>query len=178
MLIARCSGLTVVLCRISLKGYGSRCWRSGSKPGCCRSGRTHRSSDSGCSYRRRSGRHRKRCSCSGRHRTRTSTRGMEIPLFTVTFLFRIRDQWEKGLTPPCFPTPFSTPKRCALKVIFGDGSRRWRSGPKPGSCRTGRTHRSTDSGCSNRRRTGRHRKRCSRSGRRCMCFHQGYYQQC
>ena len=83
----------------------------------------------------------------------------------------------RGLTSPLFPHP-STPKRCALKVIFGDGSRCRRTGTKPGCCRPGRTHRSTDSGCSYRRRTGRHRKRCSSSGRRCTCYRQGCCQQC
>ena len=70
----------------------------------------------------------------------------------------------RGLTSPLFPHP-STPKRCALKVILGDGSRCWRSCTKQRCSRSGRTHRCSGPGCSCRRRRGQRRKRCSSSCR-------------
>ena len=70
----------------------------------------------------------------------------------------------RGLTSPLFPHP-STPKRCALKVIFGDESHGWRSCTKQRSYRSSRRRRSSGSGCSYRRRREQRRKRCSTSSR-------------
>ncbi len=96
------------------------------------------------------------------------SRTPQLMVWKSRLLIVVRKDMGKGTYVPLVPHAPSTPKRCALKVIFGDGSRCRRSGTKHCCRRPDRTHRSSGPGCSYRRHRARRRTRCSTSCRSCM----------